>query len=67
MTMGKKKRIQHLEYKVGEAYQVIGWLLLRCGLHETDEGTRALDYFSRDGYDDDFLPWPKVTKDFPPD
>ncbi|QKC90611.1 hypothetical protein EB230_21045 [Mesorhizobium sp. NZP2234] len=53
------QRIEDLENKSGQAYQVIGALLWQCGLHETAEGTRALDYFSQDAYDDDFLPWPK--------
>lgn len=37
------QRIEDLETKSGQAYQVIGDLLWRCGLHETKEGTGALD------------------------
>ncbi|MER8913742.1 hypothetical protein NKI32_07870 [Mesorhizobium sp. M0761] len=55
-----KQRIEDLETKSGQAYQIIGNLLWRCGLHESEEGTRALDYFSQDGFDDDFLPWPRA-------
>jgi hypothetical protein len=56
------KRIEDLETKSGQAYQVIGNLLSECGLFESPEGQRALDYFSQDGYDDDFLPWPRDGK-----
>lgn len=54
-----RQRIEDLEAKSGQAYQVIGNLLSQCGLFESKEGTRALDYFSRDEFNDDFLPWPK--------
>ncbi|AWC24965.1 hypothetical protein CO731_04458 [Aminobacter sp. MSH1] len=60
--MTDAERIEELEAKSGQAYQVIGWLLSECGLFETAEGQRALDYFSEDAFDDDFLPWP-ATKD----
>ncbi|MEI5680469.1 MULTISPECIES: hypothetical protein [unclassified Mesorhizobium] len=63
--MTDAERIEQLEYKVGEAYQVVGWLLTQCGLFETKEGQRALDYFSRDEFDDNFLPWPRSIEDFP--
>lgn len=61
--MTDAERIEKLEAKSGQAYLTIGWLLYQCGLFGTDEGQRALDYFSNEGhYDDDFLPWP-ATKD----
>ena len=54
-------RIRDLEYKIGEAYQVVGFLLNECDLFDTDEGQRALDYFSREGvFEEDFLPWPRT-------
>lgn len=42
-----------------QAYQVIGALLEKCGLFESTEGQRALDYFSGDEVSEDFLPWPR--------
>lgn len=54
-----KQRIEDLETKSAQAYQVIGNLLWQCAQHDTDEGTRALDYFSQDEFDEDFLPWPR--------
>ena len=52
------------EAKVGQAYQVIGMLLEKCGDFEGDEGQRALDYFADErSYDDDFLPWPRGNHD----
>jgi hypothetical protein len=48
------------ESKIAEAYQVIGMLLDTLGVFESDDGQRALDYFSTaDTYDENFLPWPK--------
>ncbi|BBD37530.1 hypothetical protein Amn_24100 [Aminobacter sp. Y103A] len=58
--MSDAERIEELEAMSGQAYQVIGWLLSECGLFETAEGQRVLDYFSEEGrYDDNFLPWPR--------
>lgn len=59
-----------LEEKSAQAYQVIGILLDRCGLFETEEGVRALDYFSNEVVvDEHFLPWPgfdpSSTADWP--
>jgi hypothetical protein len=50
-----------MEQKSAQAYQVIGVLLERVGLFESDEGQRALDYFGHDTtiVDDEFLPWPR--------
>lgn len=42
-----------------QAYQVIGNLLETFGLFDSVEGQRALDYFSGDEVDEDFLPWPR--------
>ncbi len=53
-----KKRIEELEYKIGQAYQVIGALLAEPGCKNLDfdspEGERLLDYFAHAEYDDDF-------------
>ncbi|PWJ84863.1 hypothetical protein C7441_104131 [Pseudaminobacter salicylatoxidans] len=54
-----KPTYDELENKLGQAYQIIGWLLDECGLFHTDEGQDTLTYFSSDAYDDAFLPWPK--------
>ena len=50
--------VEQLEKKIGQARQVIGYLLDQSGFNG-GEGERALDYFSRDGFDPDFLPWPR--------
>jgi hypothetical protein len=55
MTMAPTRA--QLEHKLAQAYQVIGTLL--GDKFETDEGQRLLDYFSREEFRDDFLPWPK--------
>ena len=44
-----------LETKIAQAYQVIGTLLTRSGNFETKEGQRALDYFSSNTVDENFL------------
>lgn len=41
---------------LAQAYQVIGDLLERAGLFESDEGRRCLDYFSTRVFDENFLP-----------
>ncbi|MET3663382.1 hypothetical protein [Aquamicrobium ahrensii] len=46
-----------LEEKLAQAYQIIGTLL--GDKFETAEGQRVLDYFSRDEFDESFLPWPR--------
>ena len=50
--------VDQLKEKIAQAYQVIGYLLDQAGI-EGSEGERALDYFSSDGFDSDFLPWPR--------
>lgn len=51
--------MDHDEEKLAQAYQVIGMLLTQCGLFDSPEGQRALNYFSdEDAFDTDFLPWP---------
>ena len=50
-----------LEIKSAQAYQVIGVLLDKAGEFESDEGQRALDYFSGDEVVEDFLPWPRTA------
>ncbi|TGP65470.1 hypothetical protein EN868_03210 [Mesorhizobium sp. M2D.F.Ca.ET.225.01.1.1] len=57
-----EQRIENLDAKLAQAYQIIGALLSDCGLFETTEGQRVLDYFSRDGYDEHFLPWQRSGK-----
>jgi hypothetical protein len=50
---------ERLETVRAQAYQVIGLLLENSGEFESNEGIRALDYFSGDDCDEDFLPWPR--------
>lgn len=57
-----RQRIEALEYKIADAYQVVGCLLAGPdGLHadfSSSEGQRALDYFGTDeDYREDFLPF----------
>ena len=59
VTIGRSEAALRFEQKLAQAYQVIGYLLHQCGLFESDEGQRALDYFSDiSAFDVDFLPWP---------
>lgn len=52
-----------MEQKSTQAYQVIAQLLDRCGMYYTDEGVRALDYFSNELYvNENFLPFPRDWK-----
>ena len=44
--------------KLEQAREVIAWLLQRAGM-DGAEGQRALDYFGGEGFDRDFLPWPR--------
>jgi hypothetical protein len=52
-----KIRIEALETKSAQAYQVIGALSTHFDAFEHPDVQRALDYFSSDGYDPEFLPW----------
>ena len=49
---------EQYEKKLFQAYGVINVLLDKAGLIESEEGLRALDYFSDDSFDESFLPWP---------
>lgn len=52
--------IGNADGKIGQAYQVVGLLLDKTGDFVSEEGQRALNYFSDEkAYDDDFLPWPR--------
>ena len=44
--------------KLAQAREVIALLLERVGM-DGAEGQRALDYFSSERFDRDFLPWPR--------
>ncbi|WP_104662875.1 hypothetical protein [Ensifer adhaerens] len=61
MSEKNSKRIEELEAKIQQAYQVIGVLLAGPNGDAPDfdlpEGQRALDYFSHENYSDDFLPF----------
>lgn len=49
-----------------QAYQVIGNLLQHSGAFGSEAGERALDYFSGDEFDEDFLPWPREGESLSP-
>lgn len=59
--MTPEERIEQLESKIGQAYQIIDVLLAgpdgNDPAFDTEAGQAILDYFARDGYDDDILPW----------
>lgn len=44
--------------KLAQAREVIAVLLERAGM-DGAEGQRALDYFSSERFERDFLPWPR--------
>lgn len=52
--------IREAKEKLAQAREVIAWLLQRAGM-DGAEGQRALDYFSGNAFDRDFLPWPRHT------
>ncbi|MQY44528.1 hypothetical protein GAO09_00365 [Rhizobiales bacterium RZME27] len=66
--MTNKEKIEELEAKIQQAYQVIGTLLAGPDSDWDDfflpEGQRALDYFAHEEYDDNFLPFihPRLKK-----
>ena len=59
--------LDKMESKIADAYQVVGVLTFAMSEYGINsdftmsftEEIRALDYFSSDEYQDDFLPWPK--------
>lgn len=52
-----------LEYKVGQAYQFFGLLLLSPDIELKDDGhAKILDYFSEDRYDPDFTTSSVIAK-----
>ncbi|MCK0197757.1 hypothetical protein MWN34_12625 [Ancylobacter sp. 6x-1] len=65
--MTPEERIEQLEAKIQQAYQVIGTLLSGPDGDSPDfglpEGLRALDYFAHEDYDEGFLPFvhPRVA------
>ena len=59
-AMTDAERVEQLEVKIGQAYQVIGALLARPDGENPDfdspGGQRTLYSFAHERYDDDFLP-----------
>jgi hypothetical protein len=49
--------LREYQNKTGQAYQVIGSLAYYGGMFDDVEIHRALDYYSHEGYEDDFLSW----------
>jgi hypothetical protein len=49
--------IAELKQKIAQAREVIAHLMDQAAFNGT-EARRALDYFSGDAFDADFLPWP---------
>ena len=56
-NMELRNNIDNLQMKSAQAYQVIGVLADAAGVFDTPEVIKALDYFSRGEFDEDFLPW----------
>lgn len=54
-------RLDSAYEKIADAYQVICYLLDKCGMFDADEGIRALDYFAdpESPAEEDFCPWPR--------
>ena len=67
--MTDAERIEQLEAKIQQAYQVIGVLLAgpdgTCEDFSSSGGQRTLDYFGHEDYDDDFLRYvhPRLVDD----
>lgn len=59
--LSAEEKVELLEQKLAQSYQVIGALLSGPDGHDpafrTKAGQATLTYFSTDGYDDDLLPW----------
>jgi hypothetical protein len=59
--LSAEEKVEVLESKLGQAYQIIGTLLAGVDgkdlAFHTKAGQAVLTYFSTDTYDDDFLPW----------
>ena len=51
---------ERLRRKLEQARAVIAYLIGDASAHGA-EGHRALSYFSEDGFDPGFLPWPRET------
>ncbi|MEM9015197.1 MAG: hypothetical protein AAGB02_08840 [Pseudomonadota bacterium] len=64
MTEEQDEEIENAS-AMGQAYQVIGVLAHKAGLFDHPDVQRALDYFSRNQYREDFLPF--SIRDLSPD
>lgn len=58
----KTETVAELKEKLAQAHNVIGHLMERASFNGA-EAYRALDYFSKDGFDGEFLPWPRHADD----
>ena len=54
--------IARLKEKLAQAHSVIEHLMDKASFNG-GEAHRALDYFSKEGFDGNFLPWPRHTDD----
>ncbi|KQZ82984.1 hypothetical protein ASD64_07415 [Mesorhizobium sp. Root157] len=54
--------VVQLKEKLSQAHEVIAHLMAKAAFNGA-EAHRALNYFSGDSFDRDFLPWPRYTDD----
>ncbi|ESW83667.1 MULTISPECIES: hypothetical protein [unclassified Mesorhizobium] len=53
-----EKTVAELRQKLAQAHEVIAHLMDKAAFNGA-EAHRALAYFSNDGFEKDFLPWPR--------
>ncbi|MER9964539.1 hypothetical protein NKJ72_27015 [Mesorhizobium sp. M0045] len=53
-----EKTVAELRQKLAQAHEVIAHLMDKAAFNGA-EAHRALAYFSNDGFERDFLPWPR--------
>lgn len=58
--------VAELKQKITQAREVIAHLMAKAAFNGA-EAHRALDYFSSDAFDRDFLPWPHADEGLRPE
>ena len=60
------RSVAELRQKIAQAREVIAHLMDKAAYNGA-EAHRALDYFSSDAFDRDFLPWPHIEEGLRPE